>query len=83
MESNGVPRRPGIPWTWPESIRAAIDKQGNWLSFSVSNLPEKATSMPAGGRGRSFGRWFEAESAGDKYREKKQGEKNNDLNSEK
>jgi len=59
MNEQGNQRR-YIPWTWPESVKMAIDKHGRWLSVSVKNLPASVSSMPAGFRGRSHGHWFDA-----------------------
>jgi len=48
------------PWSWPESVRTAIDRKGNWVSVSVLRLPDRMDSMPKGGAGRSRGSWFDA-----------------------
>jgi len=48
------------PWTWLESVRMAIDRQGKWLSVSVRRLPDRVDSMPKGGTGRARGSWFDS-----------------------
>lgn len=50
-----------IPWTWMESVLVAVAKNGGWISFSIQRLPEVSTSMPAGGKYRISGSWFENE----------------------
>ncbi len=59
IEKDGTRRN--IPWTWTESATMAVDKAGRWLCLSTKNLPEQVSSMPAGGRGRAHGRWFESD----------------------
>lgn len=60
-----------VPWTRSESLRMALDRNGRWLVLSVADLPEKVSSMPAGGRSRGSGSWFSSTNSPKDVRKKK------------
>lgn len=47
-----------IPYTWPESIRCAIARDGSCISFSIQKLPHQSSSPPAAICSDSQTGWF-------------------------
>jgi len=57
--TDGKGKRRWEPWTWPESIRMAVSKNGDWLSLAIERLPAEMNSMPKGGAARAGQGWFD------------------------
>ncbi|MCI5113778.1 MAG: hypothetical protein D3921_08455 [Candidatus Electrothrix sp. AW1] len=61
-DTNNAEKQRYIAESWSESLKVALGKDGSWIAVSLDyHLPRIASGMPAGGRGRVSGSWFDLE----------------------
>jgi len=68
-DPNDESKQRALAYTWIESLKVALPEDGAWISMVLDyHLPR--TGMPAGGRARVGGSWFDSE-LGDSGKRKK------------